>query len=56
MVAVLLWVFPWYVVWLLPAAALARRSAVRVAAVALALVLLWAYTPHATLLAWLGLG
>jgi hypothetical protein len=56
MVAALLWVFPWYVVWLLPAAALARRSAVRVGAVALTLVLLWGFTPHATLLAWLGLG
>jgi hypothetical protein len=33
-------------VWLLPAAALARRSAVRVAAVALTLVLLWGFTPH----------
>jgi hypothetical protein len=56
MVAALLWVFPWYVVWLLPAAALARHSAVRVGAVALTLVLLWGFTPHATLLAWLGLG
>jgi hypothetical protein len=56
MVAALLWVFPWYVVWLLPAAALARRSAIRVAATALGLVLLWAYTPHATVSAWIGTG
>lgn len=56
LVAALLWVFPWYVVWLLPAAALTQRPGARVVATAIGLVLLWGYTPHATLSDWLGTG
>jgi hypothetical protein len=42
----LVWEFPWYVVWLLPVAALVRGWALRAAALFISLVLLWGYTPH----------
>jgi alpha-1,6-mannosyltransferase len=42
----LVWEFPWYLVWLLPIAALVRGWTLRVAALFISLVLLWGYTPH----------
>src|SRR3954453_11217452 len=46
LLAALVWEFPWYLVWLLPIAALVRGWALRVAALFISLVLLWGYTPH----------
>ena len=46
LLASLVWEFPWYLVWLLPIAALVRGWALRIAALFISLVLLWGYTPH----------
>ena len=46
LIASLVWEFPWYVVWLLPVAAIVRGRAIKVAALFISLVLLWGYTPH----------
>ena len=46
LIVILLWEFPWYLVWLLPIAALVRGWALRAAALFVSLVLLWGYTPH----------
>jgi hypothetical protein len=46
LLAALVWEFPWYLVWLLPIAALVRGWALRAAALFISLVLLWGYTPH----------
>jgi hypothetical protein len=46
LIASLVWEFPWYLVWLLPIAALVRGRALKVAALVISLVLLWGYTPH----------
>jgi Glycosyltransferase family 87 len=46
LLATLVWEFPWYLVWLLPIAALVRGWALKVAALFISLVLLWGYTPH----------
>jgi glycosyl transferase family 87 len=47
LIATFLWELPWYVVWLIPVAALVRGPALRIAAVGLTLMLLWSHTPHA---------
>ncbi len=39
------WAMPWYVLWLLPFAALMRRGTARVAAIALTVFLLAAWAP-----------
>jgi hypothetical protein len=46
LLAALVWEFPWYLVWLLPIAALVRSWPLRVATLLISLVLLWGYTPH----------
>jgi alpha-1,6-mannosyltransferase len=46
LLATLVWEFPWYLVWLLPVAALVRGWTLRIAALFISLVLLWGYTPH----------
>jgi hypothetical protein len=42
------WLMPWYMIWLLPLAALARRSSLRVVVVALTLFLVLTLGPDTT--------
>ena len=42
------WALPWYVLWLLPLAALARRRGLRVAAIAISAYLLVIWMPNMT--------